>query len=105
MTPSATGPWRRLGVGSGWTAANGIDLRQGRQQLRLGLPLFFSVLAGICRGPVDEIYLIKSDGKVFWDGTYIRPGQFLPGQANATDPVRPPDTDVVASAQAIPAGR
>jgi hypothetical protein len=63
-----------------------------------GYRYFFSVLAGICRGPVDEIYLIKSDGKVFWDGTNIRPGTFLPGQANATDPVRPPDTDTVASA-------
>jgi hypothetical protein len=63
-----------------------------------GYRYFFSVLAGICRGPVDEIYLIKSDGKVFWDGTYIAPGQFLPGQANATDPVRPPDTDTVGTA-------
>jgi hypothetical protein len=57
-----------------------------------GYRYFFSVLAGICRGPVDEIYLIKSDGKVFWDGSPVAPGQL--GYINITDPVRAPEIDV-----------
>lgn len=33
----------------------------------VGYRYSFSVLAGICRGPVDALFLIKADGKVFYD--------------------------------------
>lgn len=61
-----------------------------------GYRYYFSVLAGICRGPVDEVYLIKSDGKVFWDSTYRV--AVSPGVVNGSDPVRAPETDAVAGA-------
>lgn len=35
-----------------------------------GYRYYFSVLAGICRGPVDEIFLIKSDERYMFNGNY-----------------------------------
>lgn len=52
-----------------------------------GYRYYFSVLAGICRGPVDEVFLIKSDGRVMWDGTSKSP--LYPTDIDYHDPYKP----------------
>lgn len=43
------------------------------QAVVTGYRYYFSLLAGICRGPVDEVFLIKSGGLIFWDGSATGP--------------------------------
>jgi hypothetical protein len=40
---------------------------KGGDETTIGYRYSFSILAGICRGPIDSIFLIKADGKVFYD--------------------------------------
>lgn len=50
-----------------------------------GYRYYFSVLAGICRGPVDEVFLISSGGINFFDGSQTGPQL----TANQYDPASP----------------
>lgn len=53
-----------------------------------GFRYYFAVLAGICRGPVDEIFLIKSGDNILWDGSQQAA---QPVTVNDPDPAQPDD--------------
>lgn len=36
-----------------------------------GYRYYFSLLMGVCRGPVDQVFLMTSGGGVLWDGTAV----------------------------------
>src|SRR4051794_39239913 len=40
---------------------------KGGDSTTTGYRYAFSILSGICRGPVDSVFLIRADGKVFYD--------------------------------------
>lgn len=61
-----------------------------------GYRYYFSVLAGICRGPVDEIFLIKSDGRMMFDGSYRAPLYYK--DRDFYDPAKPFGYDDIAAA-------
>jgi hypothetical protein len=41
--------------------------KKGGDDVTTGYRYAFSILSGICRGPVDQLFLIKADGKIFYD--------------------------------------
>lgn len=41
--------------------------QKGGKDVTTGYRYSFSILAGICRGPVDSVFLVKADGKIFYD--------------------------------------
>jgi hypothetical protein len=40
---------------------------KGGDETTTGYRYAFSILSGICRGPVDSVFLVRADGKVFYD--------------------------------------
>lgn len=58
-----------------------------------GYRYYFSVLAGICRGPVDEIFLIKSNDRYMFDGSYR---SALTADWNKDDPAKAFGADEIA---------
>lgn len=40
---------------------------KGGTEVTTGYRYYFSILAGICRGPIDSIFIVEADGKIFYD--------------------------------------
>lgn len=69
--------------------------KKGNKSYTSGYRYYFSVLAGICRGPVDEIFLIKSNDRYMFDGSYRAPLYYK--DADINDPAKPFGFDDYAS--------
>src|SRR4051794_6635173 len=41
--------------------------KKGGEETATGYRYFFSILSGICRGPIDSVFIVRADGKVFYD--------------------------------------
>lgn len=54
---------------------------KGSEPQVTGYRYYFSILMGLCRGPVDELVLITSDGRVAWDGEPTLSGNPLQDEA------------------------